>query len=106
METLPTIFNQGKTYTPQQHLLTLNAKGTNKYIRKLTLTIKQFILYEIWQSRNNIKYDKITLDTKTIMNKINRHIEIILTAQFKKHRIENTLTEFNESLNHSVLIMS
>ena len=95
----------GKTHTPQQHLPTLNVKGTSKYIKKLTLTITQIIFYEIWQSRNNIKYDKITLNTKTITNKINKHIEIILNAQFKKHKIENTLTEFNESLNHSVLIM-
>ena len=35
----------GKTYTPQQHLLTLNVINTNKDIRKLALTIIQ-ILYK------------------------------------------------------------
>lgn len=56
----------GKTYTSQQHLLTLNVKNSNKNTKKLTLTITQIILYEIWQSRNNINYGNITLNTKTI----------------------------------------
>ena len=46
----------------------------------------QIILYEIWQSRNNIKYDSITLTPKTT----------ILKAHFKKYEIENTLTTFEE----------
>lgn len=50
----------GKTYTPQQHLLTQNIKNTNNTTRKLTLTITQIKLYEVWQSRNNIKYEEIT----------------------------------------------
>ena len=47
----------GKTYTPQQHLLSLNVLNTYKYTRKLTLTIIQIILLEIWRSRNNNKND-------------------------------------------------
>ena len=86
----------GKTYTPTQHLLTLNVKNVNKETKKLTLTIIQIILYEIWQTRNNLKYDNITLTTKTITNKINKQIEIILNSHFKKHKIENTLTLFED----------
>ena len=62
----------GKTYTPTQHLLTLNVENVNKETKKLTLTIIQIILYEIWETRNNLKYDDITLTAKTIINKINK----------------------------------
>ena len=63
----------GKTYTPQQHLRTGNIKKISSNTRKLILTITpQIILYEIWQSRNNIKCNKIILTTKTIINKINK----------------------------------
>ena len=55
----------GKSYTPQQHLLTLNFSNTSKYTRKLTLAIIQIILFEIWQSRNNSKYDKKLLPQHT-----------------------------------------
>ena len=61
----------GKTYTPQQHVLTLNVKNTNKDTRKLTLTIIQIILFEIRQSRNNNKYDKNLLPQHTITTKTN-----------------------------------
>ena len=44
----------------------------------------------------NIIYDKITLKTKTIINKIDKHIETILNVHYKKHKIENTLIEFND----------
>ena len=54
------------------------------------------MIYEIWQSRNNIKYNKIKLNSKTVINKINKHIETILNAHYKKHKIENTLIEFND----------
>ena len=49
--------------------------------RKLTIT--QIILHEIWQSRNNIKYNSITPSPKTT----------ILKAHFKKYEIENTLNK-------------
>lgn len=52
---------------------------TNNNTGKLILTTTpQIILYEIWQSRSNTKYDKITITTKTIINKINKQIEIII----------------------------
>ena len=44
-----------KNYNPQQHLLTLSINNLNKH--KLILTFVQTILYEIWVSRNNRKYD-------------------------------------------------
>ena len=37
----------------------------------------------------------ITLTAKTITNK-NKQIEIILNSHFKKHKIENTLTLFED----------
>ena len=68
----------GKTYTLQQHLLTLNLKNKNKPTSKLTLTIIQIILFEIWQSRNNNKYDKNLIPQHTIINKINAQLQCIL----------------------------
>ena len=49
-----------KTNTPQEHLLMLidNVKNSPKHTTKLTLTIIPIILYEVWESRNNNKYDK------------------------------------------------
>ena len=87
----------GKTYTSQQHLLTLNVKNENKETKKLTLTITQIMLYEIWETRNNLKHDTITLPAKTIINKINKQIEIILNSRFKKHKTENMFTIFEDS---------
>ena len=74
----------GKTYTPQQHLLTLNVKNTNKHIRKLTLTIIQTILFEIWQSRNN-KYDQ-NLPQQTLISKINAHLQTIVQVHYEKKK--------------------
>ena len=71
-------------------------KDTNKHTKRLTLTITKIIIYEIWQFRNQIKYDKIMLNTKTIIKKINKYIVTILDACYKKHKIENTLIEFND----------
>ena len=88
----------GRTYAPQQHLLTLNVKNVNKETKKLTLKIIQTMVYEIWETRNNLKYDNITLTTKTIISKINKHIETVLNSHFKKHKIGNTLILFEESL--------
>ena len=47
-----------KSHTPLQHTLTISVISTHKHTIKLTLTITQLILFEIWQSRNNNKYDK------------------------------------------------
>ena len=45
----------GQNYTPQQHLL--HTPHISKNTNKLTATIIQVIIFEIWQSRNNHKYD-------------------------------------------------
>ena len=47
-----------ETNTPQEHLLMFNVKNSPKHTTKLTLTIIEVILYEIWESRNNNNYDK------------------------------------------------
>ena len=73
----------GKTYTPQQHLLSLNVLNTYKYTRKLTLTIIQIILFEIWRSRNNIKNDKKLLPQHTLISKIRKELQTIAQAHYK-----------------------
>ena len=75
-------------------MFTLNDPNTNKYITKLTITKTQIILYEIWQSRNNNKYDKKLLSEQTIINKINAPLKTIILAQYKKHELNDTLDIF------------
>ena len=46
----------------------------------------QIIIYEIWQSRNNYKYENKLLLQRTIVNKINAQLNsILLQAQSRKH---------------------
>ena len=86
----------GKTYTPQQHLITLNVINTNKHIRKLTLTIIQIILFEIWQSRNKNKYEENLLPQYTLISKINAPLQAFVQVRYKKNKQHNTLYEFRE----------
>ena len=86
----------GKTYTPQQHLLTLNVKNTNKHIRKLTLTIIQIILFEIGQSRNKNKYEENLLPQYTLISKINALLQAIVQVHYQKNKLQNALYEFRE----------
>ena len=86
----------GKTYTPQQHLITLNVINANKHIRKLTLTIIQIILFEIWQSRNKNKYEENLLPQYTLISKINAPLQALVQVRYKKNKQRNTLYEFRE----------
>ena len=62
---------------------------------KSTITITQIMLYEIWQSRNNNKYDKKLLPQQTvIINKINAQLKTIILAHYKKHKLNETLDIF------------
>ena len=69
----------------------------NIKIKKLMLTLIQLMIYEIWESRNNYKYEKINLIQKTIINKINSKIRIILNVHFKIHQINDTLQQFEKT---------
>ena len=52
-------------------------------------------MLEIWQSRNNLKYDKTILTQQTITHKINNQKQNIVKTHYKKHKCENTY--FNKS---------
>ena len=86
----------GKNYTPQQHILTLNTLTTNKNTTKLIITIIQIIIYEIWQSRNNYKFENKLLPQQTIINKINAQLNSILLLHYKKHKVQDTLQIFHQ----------
>ena len=86
----------GQSYTPQQHLFNINIPNTNKNKAKLTITIIQIILFEIWQSRNNLKYEHKFLPQQTIIDKINAHLNNILQIQYKKHKLQDTLDTFRD----------
>ena len=80
-----------KMWTHYQIILTkLTGKrySPNKYTRKLTVTIIQIILFEIWQSRNNNKYDEKILPQhkNNKQNKCtikNHHISTLQKTQTK-----------------------
>ena len=53
-------------------------------------------MLEIWQSRNNNKYDKTLLTQKRITNKINIQLQNIIQTRYKKHKLNDTLDLFKE----------
>ena len=78
-----------RQHTPQQQAFALSANNLNSKNKKLILTLTQLIMYEIWTSRNNSKYDKIQLSQETIITNI-------LTAHYKSPKLNETLTTFQQ----------
>ena len=58
------------------------------------LTLTQLIIYEIWESGNNYKYEKIYLTQKRITNKINSQLRNIQNVHFKVHKLNDTIQQF------------
>ena len=61
----------------------------NKLVDKLWGSVK-IMTVEIWQSRNNHKYDKKLLLQQTIISKINAQLKTIILAHFQKHKLNDT----------------
>lgn len=81
MDTLPTnIQKTNKATKWQQHIFTLRKKNLNTKNKKLTLTVTQIIMSEIWTSRDNLKYDKVQMTQEIIITKIITHLQNIITA--------------------------
>ena len=78
-------------FTPYQHKLTIISNNSNSKTKKLIFTLTQTVGYEIYQSRNKIKYDNIILSNQTIINKINKQMQAIVNVHYKKHKARNTL---------------
>ena len=57
----------------------------NKLVDKLWGSVK-IMTIEIWQSRNNHKYDKKLLPQQTIISNINAQPKTIILAHFQKHK--------------------
>ena len=74
----------------------ISVTNQNKLTTKLILTIIQIILYEIWTTRNNYKYDKIQISQDTIKTKINAQIQNIIQTHYKQHRLNSTLNIFQD----------
>ena len=83
-------------HKPEQHLLMISVTNQNKPTTKLILTIIQIILYEIWITRNNYKYDKIQISQDTTKTKINAQIQNIIQTHYKHHRLNGTLNIFQD----------
>ena len=63
---------------------------SNKLGGKLWGLVK-IMTIEIWQSRNNHKYDKKLLPQQTMINKINAQLKTIIPVHYKKHKLNDTL---------------
>ena len=81
---------------PEEHILTLSTANQNESTTKLLLTITQIILYEIWKTRNNYKYDKTQIPQDIIRNKINTRIWNIIQIHYKYHKTNGTINIFKE----------
>ena len=91
-------------HTPQEHILTLSSNNISSKCKKLILTLTQIIIYEIWQSRNNLKCDNLQLSQNTIINKINSQIKFILNTHCKLHKEQDSLDQFqtNFCINNAI----
>ena len=56
----------------------------------------QIIIYEIWESKNNNKYDKTIIQQHTIITKINAQLRNILQTHYKYHKLKKTINTFQE----------
>lgn len=52
---------------------------------------------EIWTSRNNLIYDKTQLTQETIVTKIITQLQNIISAHYKQNKLNNTLTNFQQT---------
>ena len=57
---------------------------------KLALIITQIILFEIWQSRKNNRYDEKLIPQHVIINKVNSQLQTILQTRYKKQTKRHT----------------
>ena len=85
----------GKNYNPQEHLLTLSVSNVNNHTIKLTLTIIQIIIHEIWESRNN-NYDKTLIPQHAIITKINAQLRNIIQTHYKYNKLNDMINAFEE----------
>ena len=98
METLSTNTRQTIKYIKHSRTTHINNKykSSKHKNKKLMLTLIQLI-YEIRESRNKLKYEKVNLNQSTIVNKINSKIAIILNTHFKVRKINDTVQQFQNS---------
>ena len=75
------------------HNVRISLARLNKLVYKLRGLVK-IMTIEIWQSRNNHKYDKKLLPQQAIINKINAQLKIMIPAYYKKHKLNDTLDIF------------
>ena len=72
------------------HNVRISLARLNKLVYKLRGLVK-IMTIEIWQSRNNHKYDKKSLPQQTMINKINAQLKTIIPVHYKKHKLNDTL---------------
>ena len=85
-----------KNHSSDQHILTLSSNAKNNKCKKLITTLTLIIICEIWESKNNLKYDKMQLPQDTIPNKINYQLQSIIKTHYKYHKIHDTSDTFTE----------
>ena len=72
------------TFNYEQTVLTINLVGTdiNDKQRKLTLTLTNIILQEIWNSRNKFEKENLLPNIERSVKTINSKIRFIVTTYF------------------------
>ena len=86
----------GRNYNPEQYLLTLSVDKLNKNTTKLTLTIIQIIIFEIWTTRNNNKHDTTIIPQNNIITEINTQIRNVIQIHYKNHKSNGTINIFRD----------
>jgi len=64
--------------------------------RKLTMTLVQLTLFEIWINRNKYNYEHIIIDPMTSFDKIKKDFSMILRNLFKKMKRGHNLVNFRK----------
>ena len=62
------------------------------------------MLFEIWQSRNNLKHEHQLLPQQTIIEKVNAQLNNILQIQYKKHKLQETTSAYTKQWQRSKII--
>ena len=53
-------------------------------------------MYEIWITRNNLKYDKVHITQDTIITKIKAHLQNIIHTYYKVNKLNGTISKFKQ----------
>ena len=96
----------GKRFIYEEAAITLNLVDTNinQNTRKLTLTLTNIIIHELWTSRNKFEKDNILPNIERSVKTINTRMGNILEMQFRHFKSKNNIQTFKNlfTINDSI----